>query len=239
MIKYILKIIDIIEEAKETKTYYFEKPEGFTWEAGSHTHLALLGFDEGDKPNKNLVRHMSIMNLPEENRLGITTRIPTNNPSEFKSKLSKLNIGDEVVIFKIASKLALKPSNRPVVLLSMGVGIAALRPVIKTYLKDTSLVPTLTNINVDSSKDFIYKTELDSLTNETYTNLWLDSRQAFYEKLEEVSNIENAFFYIIGSYDFLKDTTSKLIAKNKTISDIVLDVRENTVNELFGIEITE
>lgn len=239
MIKYKLKIIDIIEEAKDTKTYYLEKPKDFTWEAGSHTHLALLGFDDGDKPNKNLVRHMSIMNLPEENRLGITTRIPSNNPSEFKSKLSKLNIGDEVVIFKIASKLALKPSNRPVVLLSMGVGIAALRPVIKTYLKDTSLVPTLTNINVDSSKDFIYKTELDSLTNETYTNLWLDSRQAFYEKLEEVSNIENAFFYIIGSYDFLKDTTSKLIAKNKTISDIVLDVRENTVNELFGIEITE
>lgn len=239
MIKYKLKITDIIEEAKETKTYYFEKPEGFTWEAGSHTHLALLGFDEGDKPNKNLVRHMSIMNLPEENRIGITTRIPANNPSEFKYKLSKLNIGDEVVIFKIASKLALKPSNRPVIFLSMGVGIAALRPVIKSYLKDTSLVPTLTNINVDSSKEFIYKNELDSLTNEAYTNIWLDSRQAFYKKLEEVSNIENALYYIIGSYNFLKDTTAKLIAKNKIVSDVILDVRENTANEFFGIEIIE
>lgn len=71
-----VKIIDIINEGKDVKTYLLEKPDDITWEEGSHFHIAMLGFDEGDKPNKSLVRHMSIMTLPEENKLGFTTRIP-------------------------------------------------------------------------------------------------------------------------------------------------------------------
>ena len=74
--KYKLKIIDINEEAQGTKTYYFEKPEGFFWEAGANIHVGLVGFDQGEKPNKEWVRHMSIITLPEENRIGITTKAP-------------------------------------------------------------------------------------------------------------------------------------------------------------------
>ena len=102
MVKHRVKILDIIDEAQGTKTYLLEKPEDFTWDEGAHTHIGLLGFDKGERPNKEWVRHMSIMTLPEENSIGFTTRI-TYPMSEFKEKLSKLQIGDEIILFKIGS----------------------------------------------------------------------------------------------------------------------------------------
>ena len=155
MIRYKLKILDIIDETKVTKTYYFEKPEDFTWEEGSHTHIGLVGFDEGEQPNKNWIRHMSIMTLPDENKVGITTRVPGSS-SEFKNKLSELNIGDEVVLFKIGSRMILRRDNRPVIFLSMGVGIATMRPVILTFIKDKVNIPYVVNVNIDSSGNFVF-----------------------------------------------------------------------------------
>src|SRR5690625_5478770 len=72
---YWTKINKIIEESQEVKTYLLDCPEGFTWEEGAHTHFALEGFNAGDKPNRSLIRHMSITTLPNENSIGITTRI--------------------------------------------------------------------------------------------------------------------------------------------------------------------
>lgn len=233
MIKYRLKIIDIVNEAKGTKTYYFEKPKELTWEAGSHTHIGIIGFDEGEKPNKSLVRHMSIMTLPTENKVGFTTRIP-NRLSEFKSKLSNLNVDDEIVMFKLGSKLALRRCNRPIILLSMGVGIAAMRPIILNFIKNKSNIPYLVNVNVDSSNDFIFKDELDNLSDETYKNYWLNSRKAFYTELEQLTQIDNPIYYIVGSYEFIKETIQNLKSKNVNISDIVIDQKDEVLNQLFG-----
>lgn len=63
---YWTKINKIIDETSEIKTYLLDCPENFTWEEGAHTHLALEGFNAGDKPNKSLVRHMSISTLPRK-----------------------------------------------------------------------------------------------------------------------------------------------------------------------------
>ena len=232
MIKCKLKIIDIVEEAQGTKTYYFEKPEDFTWEAGAHTHIAHVGFDKGEKPNKSWVRHMSIMTLPYENKIGITTRVPGSS-SEFKDKLSKLNIGDEVVLFKLGSRMALRRCNRPVILLSMGVGIATMRPIIYSFVKDKADVPYLINVNVDSSGNFIFKDELDRFTDENYKNYWLNSRQAFYERLQELIHTEKAIYYIVGSDAFIKDIIQRLIGENVNVADIHIDKKDEVLKDYF------
>lgn len=234
MIKYKLKIIDIINEAKGTKTYYFEKPENLTWEPGSSIHIGLVGFDEGEKPNKSLFRHMSIMTLPNENKIGITTRMPGSS-SEFKNNLSKLNIGDEAIFFKVSSKMPLRLSNRPVILLSMGVGLASMRPIIHSFLSDKTNPPYLVNVNVDSSNDFIFKEELDKFVDENYKNYWLNSRKAFYELLDELTQTESPIYYIVGSYDFVKDTIQTLKAKNVCVEDIVIDKSEDDLKILFDL----
>ena len=69
---YWTKINKIVDESSNVKTYMLDRPEGFSWEEGAHTHLALEGFNAGDKPNRSLIRHMSISTLPHEDAIGIT-----------------------------------------------------------------------------------------------------------------------------------------------------------------------
>ncbi|QAA34537.1 FAD-dependent oxidoreductase [Clostridium manihotivorum] len=232
MIKHNIKVIDIVNEAKGTKTYYFERPEGFNWQEGAHTHIAHVGFDAGEKPNRDLVRHMSIMTLPSEGKIGITTRFPSS-PSQYKSKLAELKIGDEVVLFKLGSVLTLRRENRPVILLSMGVGIAAMRPIILSYKNDKTNVPYVINVNVDSSKEFIYRDELDKLQDEDYNNHWVRSRKEFYEKLEQLVETEDAIYYIVGSYLFDKDVIQRLVGKNVKAENILIDKKDWSIGEFL------
>src|SRR5699024_9553057 len=104
-------------------------PEGFTWEEGAHTHFAFEGVNAGDKPNRSLIRHMSISTLPHEKSIGITTRIK-EECSEFKNILRHLEIGHEVALFKTYSNLPLKREDKNVYLLSSGVGLATFRPLV-------------------------------------------------------------------------------------------------------------
>lgn len=232
MEKFRLKIIDIIEEAKDTKTYLLEKPEDFSWVEGAHTHIGLIGFDEGERPNKGWVRHMSIMTLEEDKKIGFTTRL-VSPCSEFKEKLSALSVGDEVVLFKIGSKMFLRREDKPIVLLSMGVGIATMRPLIYSFIKDNSHIPSLININVDSSKDFVYHSELDGLCNSSYKNYWLGSRSEFYKELEGVSAIEDALYYVVGSDEFIKDVIKTLKTKEIPVEHIFIDKKDEMQAEFF------
>lgn len=112
---YWTQINKIVEETDNVKTYYLDCPEDFTWEEGAHTHLALKGFNAGNKPNRSLVRHMSITTLPHENIIGITTRI-REKCSEYKAVLRNLEIGTEVALFKTHSNVPLKRENKNVYL---------------------------------------------------------------------------------------------------------------------------
>lgn len=223
MVKHKLKIVDIREEAEQTKTYLLEKPADFNWEEGSHTHIALNGYDDNELPDKSLVRHMSIMTLDTENRIGFTTRVPEIG-SEYKRRLAKLNVGDELIIFKLGSRMRLRRENREIVLLSMGVGIATMRPLIVSYLNNQSDIPHLTNINVDSNT--IFQTELDLLTNSFYTNYWTKSRVQFYQTLTEVMKNDNSIYYIVGSDTFLRTIIKKLKANNVSVEDIMIDKKD-------------
>ncbi len=232
MDKYRIKITDIIEEAPGIKTYLLEKPSDFTWLEGAHTHIGIPGFDQGEQPNKDLVRHMSITTLPEENKIGFTTRI-SEPMSEFKERLSKLHVGDDVILFKIGSRMFLRREDKRVVLLSMGVGIATMRPLIYRFLEDRTHITDVININVNSAKNFIYKKELTKLECSSYHNYWIDSRSDFYKVLDEVSNKDSSIYYIVGSDDFVKEVIKNL--ENKGIfSNIIIDKKEEVLGEYFN-----
>ncbi|MEH7387943.1 dihydropteridine reductase, partial [Bacillus sp. JJ1521] len=171
---YWTKINKIIEETPEVKTYLLDCPEGFTWKEGSHTHFALEGFNAGDKPNKSLVRHMSISTLPHENAIGITTRI-RKQCSEFKSILRNLQVGNEVAIFKTHSNVLLKREDRNVYLLSSGVGLATFRPLVLEYFERADNVNQIHSLNIDSSKDFLFTDLFKSAPDKKFTAQFVDN----------------------------------------------------------------
>lgn len=49
---YWSKLIDVVTESPEVKTFIFECPEDYTWDEGSHIHLAFEGFNTGEKPTE-------------------------------------------------------------------------------------------------------------------------------------------------------------------------------------------
>lgn len=220
-----LKIKEIIKDFADVRTYVLEKPLDFTWDEGSCTHVGLEGFrpkNDGDKPNKELVHHYSIINTPEENKVSFTTRF-FENPSVFKKELLNYSVGDEVTLFKTHSRMQLKRKNKKINLISMGIGIATYRSVILKYLENIKDIPNLTNLNISRNGDFLFREELDKYENEYYTNIWTQSREDFYSHLEEMTKNSDSYFYIVGSDLFILDVVKYLVENKISVNNLVLD----------------
>lgn len=229
---YWTKINKIIEETPEVKTYLLDCPENFTWEEGSHVHFALKGFKDGDKPNRNLIRHMSISTIPQENVIGITTRIK-EQCSEFKSILLNLEVGDEVAIFKIHSNVPLKRADKNVYLLSSGVGLATFRPLVLDYFERADNVNQIHSLNIDSSKDFLFPTIFESAVDKNFTAQFVDNRKDYYKEVKKLVADKDGLFYIVGSNEFLLQNIAVLREQGIKPEHIMLDKHEQQLPDFL------
>lgn len=234
---YWVKINKIVDETAEVKTYHLDRPEDFTWEEGAHTHLGLKGFNAGEKPNRSLVRHMSISTLPHENTIGITTRI-REKCSEFKAILKTLKVGDEVAIFKTHSNVPLKRENKNIYLLSAGVGLATFRPLVLDYLKNQNNIKKVHSLNIDSSKEFLFTDIFSSDSDKNFTSQFVDNRKDFYDEVINLANDKDGLFYIVGSDEFLKQNIELLIENGINPEQIMLDKRPKQLPEFLPIEVS-
>lgn len=234
---YWTKINKIIEETSEVKTFLLDLPEGFTWEEGAHTHLALEGFNAGDQPNKSLVRHMSISTLPNEQTVGITTRI-RELCSEFKSILRNLKVGDKVALFKIHSNVPLKREDKDIYLLSSGVGLATFRPLVLTYLERPDNINRIHSLNVDSTKNFLFTDVFESAPDKNFTSQYVDNRKDYYEELKKLAADQDGLFYVVGSDEFIMQNIDVLREQGIKPEQIVLDKRERQLINFFPVEST-
>ncbi|AVV58507.1 hypothetical protein PVOR_16739 [Paenibacillus vortex V453] len=230
---YWTKINKIIEETPEVKTYLLDCPKDFTWEEGSHTHFALEGFNAGDKPNRSLIRHMSISTLPHEKSIGITTRI-REQCSEFKTILRNLKVGDEVAIFKTHSNVPLKREDKNVYLLSSGVGLATFRPLVLDYFERADHVNQIHSLNIDSSKDFLFTNIFESVPDKKFTSQFVDNRTDYYEEVKNLATDKDGLFYVVGSDEFLLQNIEVLREQGIKPEQIMLDKREQQLPEFLS-----
>ena len=234
---YWTKINKVIEETPEVKTYLLDCPEDFTWEEGSHTHFALKGFNVGEKPNRSLIRHMSISTLPHENLIGITTRI-REQCSEFKTILRNLEVGDEVAIFKTHSNVPLKRDNKNVYLLSSGVGLATFRPLVLDYFERADNVNQIHSLNIDSSKDFLFTNIFESAPDKKFTSQFVDNRKDYYEEVKNLAADKDGLYYVVGSDEFLVQNIEVLREQGIKPEQIMLDKREQKLPEFLSFELS-
>lgn len=222
---YWLGIKNIIQETSEITTFILERPADFTWDEGAHTHLALQGFNTGDKPNRSLIRHMSICTVPSEDAIGITTRIREQR-SEFKSILKQLSIGDKVALFKTHSNIPLKRVGRRVNLLSSGVGLATFRPIALDYLDSSEGVEHMHSLNIESSRQFLFPDIFTSASDKKFTSQFVDNRKAYYAEVQKLAADKDGLFYIVGSDEFLADNIALLRENGIAADQIMLDKRQ-------------
>lgn len=230
---YWTKINKIIDETPEVKTYVLDCPEDFTWEEGSHTHFALEGFNAGDKPDRSLIRHMSISTLPHENSIGITTRI-REQCSKFKMILRNLEVGNEVAIFKTHSNVPLTREGKNVYLLSSGVGLATFRPLVLEYFERADNVNQIHSLNVDSSKDFLFTNIFESAPDKKFTSQFVDNRKDYYEEVKNLAADKDGLFYVVGSDEFLVQNIEVLREQGINPEQIMLDKHEQELPEFLS-----
>ncbi|MBM7665621.1 ferredoxin--NADP+ reductase [Solibacillus kalamii] len=234
---YWTKINKIIDETPEVKTFLLDLPEDFTWEEGAHTHLALEGFNAGDQPNKSLVRHMSISTLPNEQTVGITTRIK-ELCSEFKSILRNLEVGDKVALFKIHSNVPLQRQDKNIYLLSSGVGIATFRPLVLTYFERPDNINRIHSLTIDSTKDYLFTDIFESAPDKNFTSQYVDNRKDYYEEVKKLAADQDGLFYVVGSDEFIMQNIDVLREQGIKPEQIVLDKRERQLPNFFPAEST-
>lgn len=227
--EYKVRINEIIDEGEGRFSIFFDVPSGFDWEVGSNIQVGVDGCHIDGNLNLDMTRRFSIFTTVDEGRIGMTTKV---SDSDYKKKLCKLGIGDFCEILDSASHLPLRRENRPVVLISMGVGMAAMRPIILTYLEDKSGVSSLTNIVINRSGNYIYKDELEALEDDTYKNICYRDRNKFYEDLSKM-NDEKPIFYVVGSAYFLGLVIQTLKESGVDVDSIMIDKRPGLVNRIY------
>lgn len=226
---YSMHLQQIKEEAPDIKTFFFDIPDGIDWEEGAHLHLAYPDFLAGDRPNRRKVRHMSIASLPSEEHIAITTKIYSESP--FKHDLKSLAIGDEMQLFKMGSRLTLRRLNRPLVLLSMGVGLAAFRPLILAMHQDASNISSLTSLTVARPGMEVYRDELLQYKSDKISQEYIHSQDEYYARLEAYA--DDCIYYLVGSDLFVRQNLKFLFDKGIQKEQIILDMRDDLRDYYF------
>jgi ferredoxin-NADP reductase len=133
MRKYKVKILRKEWIAEGVLATYLEKPKGFRYTAGQYTQVWL-----SRDPNDS--RTFSIASAPYEKHLMFAMRIPAR-PSAFKRKLSALRVGSVVTIEDGAGDFVLPRGKQSFVFLVGGMGMTAVRSMVRAELKKRSPRP--------------------------------------------------------------------------------------------------
>ncbi len=155
--------------ASGTGSFYFEKPNGFDYEAGQFVEMTLDGVEEASDADR--VHSFTLCSAPCEDDLMITTRL---RDSIFKQTLRALKPSDEVVIEGPYGTFTLREDTpRPVVLIAGGVGITPMRSL-------------LTQAAVDGRLDDVFL---------FYSNRTPDEC-AFFGELDELQKTHGGFHFV-------------------------------------------
>lgn len=146
----ILKKINKKKETKDIFSLILEKPKGFSFYPGQYLDIELPTTDQFK------VRAFTISASPTEDFLMITLK---KGISQFKKDLENLKAGDKISSSHPAGTFTLDETE-PAVFIAGGIGITPFRSIIK-YTLDRKLKTPITLIYSNSTKDFIFKKELD------------------------------------------------------------------------------
>ncbi|MDY2918431.1 MAG: hypothetical protein SOU08_02165 [Anaerococcus sp.] len=223
--KYKVKILDIIDEISNVKTLKLEKPDGVDFREGASFRLEI------PREGKSLTHDFSINSLPSDDYISFTTKFSVRK-SEFKKELLSKTIGDELLVSNIESHMGLRYEDRPIVLISMGVGVTTMLPLIRTYLNDKGNIPQVKSYTIALEGKRVFEDKLTSIEDKEFSQAWLSGRKEFFDSLNEII-LPNCIVYLVGSNEFLLDTIVKLRELGLSDDDIMIDMADKKKKVMF------
>lgn len=230
---FAVKLIDIIDEGDKRVSLYFDIPEGFVWEPGAHISLALDGYDDNDSVNRDYVRKFSIQTLMHEGKIGVTTRLDSSN-SVYKDKVSALEPGDFCHIIESGCRMNLRREDKDIVLISMGVGMATMRPLVRTFEECSDGIRSLTNICVNKTDNILYKSEFDSMSDICDSHCCHNREELKVDLADICNDDKDKIFYLVGSKLFVENMVSQLRGYNVAKENIMIDKKHGVLDGIYA-----
>ena len=214
--EYKLKIIKIIDETHDTKTFRAETKNPIGFLPGQ---FFMVRFEDSNV----FKRAYSIASSPtDKGFLDITM----NLVGEFTGKLWKCRIGDNLIFIGPYGKFFFNEDMKQnLVLVAGGLGITPLRSIIR-YCTDKKLPNKISLIySVKTPEDIVYRQELEKFKekNLNYDLLFTITRPKPEHKWkgrtgridgallkQDIKDMENSLFFICGPLDFAKSIISLL-----------------------------
>lgn len=221
--KISLELMEIIQHDNETYSFDFNMNQDIMWKEGDSSKVYVQVGEQ------QIGKKFSYATVPEENKIRFTTRI-REEASRYKQALNALKIGDSIEVSEPSGEFYLRRENRPILLLSNGVGVAASRSLIYAYQYDQSDIPMMASINVNNSSK-LYETELKEVESKIkyFSAHHASDRKNYYQSVDFVlQNImkylsDDPIIYVVGSHAFVQGSIEHLLSMGMSGHDIITD----------------
>jgi ferredoxin-NADP reductase len=211
---------ELRNEVLDYWTVVFQRPIGFTFEAGDWIDIAF--------PNQTLKggKTYSLSSSPLEADIAITFR---QGVSEYKRALQSIRAGDELYITQYGNDYDFQLNkNRSSVLIAGGVGIAPFRSMIKE-MADTHATNEVSLIYLNQNDSFLFKDELESWASRlpnfsiTYINTKDINRKKREKLVMALVKDTSQNFYISGPPSMVEANEHLLIDMGVPVRNIRID----------------
>ena len=195
--RYSARLKDVLQESDGVYTFVFETDEPLPYAAGQYAHLKLP-----EMPSSG-VHEFSLSSAPGEDP-AFTTRV--RDESEYKQFLKNMRPGSPAEIFKLKGEFTV-PDERPApVFVAQGIGITPVRSIVTDRSRRSlSLPPALVHVG----RSFPFEQELAAHAFPQYRI----GRPEIDTTLERIVPAhQGAFFYAVGSPEFVLNINEKLTA---------------------------
>tara|TARA_Y100001980_G_C14556902_1_gene352996 strand:- start:79017 stop:79691 length:675 start_codon:yes stop_codon:yes gene_type:complete len=201
-----LREIEVITH--DVKRYVVDKPEGYAFEPGQATEVAI-----NKEGLKDEARPFTFTSLPEDEKLEFVIKSYPSHDG-VTDKLDDLKVGDELIIGDSWGAIQFKG---PGWFIAGGAGVTPFIAILKKLAKDGNLTGNHLLFSNKTSKDVIMESQFRAWLGDHFISTLTDEKKDGHlnkmineELLKELIEDTSVSFYVCGPDQMVKDISSQL-----------------------------
>lgn len=158
VVSFYTPLIKKEKNSDDAWNFHFERPLGFTYQAGQYIKMKL---DIENPDDRGVTRYFTLSSSPTDDFLMVTTRILK---STFKMKLGELKVGDTVHMRGPWGDFVLSEDDKPRVFIAGGIGMTPFHSMLRYVGESNINVPILLFVSYKTPGQILYRNELEKIT---------------------------------------------------------------------------